>query len=102
MSEPKPRHFVPVPRAKYVGVMHLLHDNIERQYWTDPLHRAELADRINELFSMADDPGPGAIPMDETDLKGLALDIRGMTNGFSPPQIASIIASDIDPDWEDS
>ena len=107
MSEPKPRHFVPVPRAAFAAILRLLADNHLRQPWQGgpgsdgSVSRSLLADRLDELFTAADDPGPGAIPLDETDIKGLAKDIRAMTGGFSPPQIASIIASDIDPDWKD-
>ena len=101
MSEPKPRHFVPVPREKYVYIIHDLATLHLRSDWESEKNRVDLADRLDELFTAADDPGPGAIPLDETDIKGLAKDIRAMTSGFSPPQIANIISSDIDPDWRD-
>ena len=57
MSDPKPRHFVPVPRDKFATVMRILAVNHLRSDWVLG-KRLNFADRLDELFTAADDPGP--------------------------------------------
>ena len=95
-------HYVPVPREAFAGIMGTLMTHNSRSYWEDQAKRAGLADQIDALFSEAQTPDDsGWVPLDKEDLLGLAADLRSRDSAFSPPQVASIIAGDIDPSWKD-
>ena len=95
-------HYVPVPREAFARVMKTLMTHNSRSYWADQEKREDLADEIDELFTEAQTPDDsGWVPLDKEDLCGLAADLRSKDGAFSPMQVASIIASDMDPSWKD-
>ena len=96
-------HYVPVPREAFAGVMGTLMypqqaaaiGQTKRS--VQGLQTRSMRCSAKHRRRMTRD----GFPSTRRTCCGLAADLRSKDGAFSPPQVASIIAGDIDPSWKD-